>query len=159
MTLHRRDIDFPDLDAVVADAQSLHEKGYHPTGQWDLTQVCLHLATSLNSTIDGFAFRLSPVTRLFIRVMGMKKGMFRTRKIRAGLAAPQAMIFEPAGDDRQKEAQAAEALAKAVARFQEGRGRYVSHPVFGAMSDQEWNQFHTIHATHHLSLLVSAGVS
>ena len=40
----RRELYFSDLDEVVRDAEHLLAKGYDRAGNWNLAQVCTHLA-------------------------------------------------------------------------------------------------------------------
>jgi hypothetical protein len=39
-----RTLSFPDLDAVVREADALRVGGYERAGQWDLAQICGHVA-------------------------------------------------------------------------------------------------------------------
>ena len=159
MTAIRRPLDLPDLDAVEREARSLHETGYTQTGQWDLSQVCKHIAVTLNGAVNGFDFAPPGIFKFFIKLMGMIKRMFRIRRIRAGLAAPADVVFESANGDRDTEADAVEALSAAIERYKQARGRYHLNPAFGRLTDDEWDQFQTIHAMHHLSFLIPNTVS
>ncbi len=154
MTPPRRSLDLPDLDATLTDAQALHDHGYTQAGQWDLTQVCKHLTHALIGAVDGYDFNPPFLLRLMVKVIGMKKRMFRTRRIRAGLPAPASAVYEPVHGDRDKEAQAVAEMAAAIEKFKRARGRYVKHPGFGVLGDDEWAEFQTIHGMHHLSFLI-----
>ena len=50
----RRQLVFQNLDEVAADVDNLHAKGYVKTGNWDLAQVCGHLAEWMRFPLDGF---------------------------------------------------------------------------------------------------------
>ena len=54
MTVARRPLKFDSLDAVVRDAENLLASGYDRAGNWDLAQVCGHLAEWLRFPMDGF---------------------------------------------------------------------------------------------------------
>lgn len=153
MTTTRRDLSWTCLDAVVADAKSLHEDGYSQVGKWDLTQTCLHLSKTMRSSVQGFDGRLPWILRLVVQLIGVKRRAYRTRRLRTGLPAPKDFIYPSDGGDPQKQQQAIARLIEAIEIFQQGRGRYTSHPAFGRISDDEWYQFHVIHAMHHLSFL------
>ena len=88
-----------------------------------------------------------------VKLIGMKKKTFRTRRLKAGLPAPASVVFESAHGDRNKESHAVAAMARAIDKFKQARGRYVAHPGFGVITDDEWTDFHTIHGVHHLSFL------
>ena len=47
-------------------------------------------------------------------------------------------------------------LQAAVERIVSYAGSLQPHPVFGPISSDEWLEFHTIHAMHHLSFLAPA---
>ena len=57
----RRELDLCDLDAAVRDTQSLHAVGYLYAGQWDLGQVCGHLADWMRFPLDGFPMPPPPI--------------------------------------------------------------------------------------------------
>ena len=40
----RRELAFRNLGDAVDDARTLHRSGYLQAGQWDLAQICGHLA-------------------------------------------------------------------------------------------------------------------
>src|ERR1700734_1371701 len=50
----RRQLVFQNLDEVAADVDNLHAEGYVKTGNWDLAQVCGHLAEWMRFPLDGF---------------------------------------------------------------------------------------------------------
>src|SRR5580704_7056649 len=50
----RRKLTFATVDDVVLDADNLQAKGYQKVGNWDLSQVCLHLADWMRFPMDGF---------------------------------------------------------------------------------------------------------
>jgi len=87
------------------------------------------------------------------KLIGVKGRILRTRSIRAGLPAPDQFVFAPASDPAD-EAQAVEDLAVAVQRVEQNRGRYHPHPIFGCITDEQWLDFHAIHAAHHLRMLI-----
>ena len=143
-------MDLKDLDAVLAETSSLHERGYEKAGEWDLGQACCHCAMAIRETVDGFTFNPSGLMRLMVKLMGMKKKLFASRQIKAGLKAPASMVPSE-GLDASKEI---ESLRQAIEHFKSHEGQYLSRPVFGVLSNDEWHQFHTIHTMHHLSFLV-----
>ncbi len=147
--MERRDLDLPDLDAVVREARRLNEVGYRKAGQWDLAQACEHSTMPMNQSIDGFVFN-APLPVRLIATLFMKKSFFAKRHIKAGLKAPAPMVPEPGHDP----AAAIQAMHDAADRVKNHRGEFKPHPVFGRLTHQQWQDFLTIHAMHHLSFLL-----
>jgi len=146
--MDRRQLDLTTLDAVVEDIKQLHEHGYEKTGDWDLSQVCQHVALTMSMSTEGAKFKVNPIIRMMATLM-MKKKFFSKRSIAAGLAAPKPLC--PALSD---EAEAIQQFEQAVERFNAHQGDYHRHPLFGKLSRQQWHDFNTIHASHHLSFLI-----
>jgi len=147
--MNRRELDFRDFDALLADIQRLHEQGYEKAGQWNLGQICKHLSITMEMSLEGFPFK-GPW--LFRKVIGpfVKPRFFRSRKIKPGLPAPPTMVAEPDSD----EGQAIEQLKQITTRVREHRGEFQPHPFFEYLSPEQWLQLHLIHAAHHLSFLI-----
>lgn len=145
----RRELDLKTLDAVVADARRLLERGYEQVGDWNLAQVCRHIAAPMRLTIDGFDFKAPWVQRTVTRLF-FKKRFFRQRTIPTGLPAPPGTEFEADED----EAGAVAELEQAVERFKAHTGPLSPHPYFGELTRDEHMDFNTIHCSHHLSFLV-----
>src|SRR5262245_49705201 len=153
-TATRRQLTFATLDDVVRDAQNLLVKGYDRAGNWDLAQVCSHLAEWLRFPIDGFPkvpLVLRPVFWLMRTTVGKK---MRAKVLAEGFDAggrtmPQT-VFTPGGN-----ANAAVAKLKEVAeRFKAYAGPIHPSPLFGAMTKDEALQLQLKHCEHHLSFLV-----
>jgi hypothetical protein len=150
--MERRQLDLPDLDAVLAEARRLHEAGYEAVGQWNLAQACRHCTMPINGCIDGIDFKPSWLLRTFIKLTGAKGKFFATRKIKPGLPAPPSTVFE-SGED---EAMAITELEQAIARLKQHDGPFAVHPFFGRLSADQWHQFNTIHTMHHLGFFLPA---
>ncbi len=146
---NRRALDLPDLDAIVPEARRLMEARYEKAGQWDLSQICQHLAGAIHGSIDGGVPSASLPVRVIARFF-IKDALFKSRKIRAGVPAPQAIEHFPSCDENA----AIDRLAKAIDRLKQHHGPLATHPYFGKLSGDEWCQFHAIHASHHLGFLV-----
>src|SRR3954452_11842982 len=72
----RRELRFASFDEVVADAENLLAKGYDRAGNWDLAQVCGHLAEWMRFPLDGFPklpLFLRPLFWLFRNTVGRAK--------------------------------------------------------------------------------------
>jgi Protein of unknown function (DUF1569) len=143
----RRQLRFASLDEVVADAERLvSSPNTKMLGNWPLRQLLSHLATAINSSIDG-TFGLAP---WYIRLVGpFLKRRFITKGFSAGFKLPRELeaTFFPAGGSSQE---ALDGLRRAVGRTKNEQmtGR---HPVLGKLTHDEWTQLHLRHAELHLS--------
>ena len=75
----RRQLQFNDLDAVIADLDHLNQAGYDLQGNWDLAQICDHLAYFIRGSLEGYAPEDKPpwlIRFLFAKPM-LKKIMRR----------------------------------------------------------------------------------
>lgn len=142
--MNRRALDFQDFDAVVAEVSRLQAKGYERLGNWSLGQVCVHLALTLERSMDGFP-KLMP-TFLDRSILEL---MFKKRRMRSGVEMPDGLDPLTGASD----ADGVSRLQAALRRYSEHRGEYPLHPYFGAMSADEWRQLHLIHCSHHLGFL------
>jgi hypothetical protein len=150
----RRKLTFATLDDVVRDAENLQAKGYDKAGNWDLAQVCAHLAEWLSFPVVGF-----PKVPLVIRPMLWLARITVGRSLRekvlsqgfdaGGRTVPQT-VFPPGGDP-----------AAAVARLKDVAERFKAHmgpihpsPLFGKMTKDEALQLQLKHCEHHLSFLI-----
>jgi len=149
----RRELDLKTLDEVVAEVRRLNEGGYTKGGEWDLSQVCLHLSSSINQTIDGFMFKVPLTIRIVARLF-VKRSVLQTRKIRPGNPIPPEQVPGPSD-----EYSAVAILATTVDRYKAHRGGLHKHPVFGRLTHGEWREIHIIHGSHHLSFLLPRGKS
>src|SRR4051794_4089516 len=85
--LQRREIDFRSFEEVRRDIDRLCASGYERAGNWDLGQVCGHLAIALEESITGYPNRWPWVMRKLVRWFALKN-LFVTRRIRTGLKIP-----------------------------------------------------------------------
>src|SRR4051812_20851462 len=102
MPVERRKLNFASLDDVVRDAETLLAKGYDRAGNWDLAQVCNHLAEWLRFPIDGFPKMpvfLRPVFWLFRKTVGKAKRLkYAAEGMPSGKPTMPQTVFTPGGD-------------------------------------------------------------
>jgi hypothetical protein len=150
----RRQLQFGSLDEVVADVENLLAKGYDKAGNWDLAQVCGHLAEWMRYPIEGF-----PKPPIFV------KPLLWLMKVTAGkkmLAKILAEGFEPGGRTMPETVpppggDAAAAVAKlrsAAEKWKAHTGEVHPSPLFGPMTKETAQAVQLKHAAHHLSFLV-----
>jgi hypothetical protein len=137
----RRVLDFASLNEIMPDVERLLE-GHLTLGQWTLAQILEHLATSIRLTALGRAgSRRGQGSDEF------RQQFYRSRRFPEGIQAPHPRLIPPADADIHVQKQA---LEDAIARFTSADGPFPEHPLLGALSKEEWNQFHCIHCAHHL---------
>jgi hypothetical protein len=135
--------------------ESLHIQGYDKVGQWDLAQVCRHLADWLRFPMEGYPVSPAPI-RLMLRVVRNTVGPLQLRKLLATRSLPtggptlRETVPAPGGD----EAAAVERLRQVISRFQKQDGELYPSPLFGELDRETWRQVQLIHCAHHLSFLL-----
>jgi len=154
----RRKLAFTDLNEVVKDTEHLLAVGYDKAGNWELAQVCRHLADWMRFPIEGF-----PRPPLSIRLIlwGVRntlgKSLFRKyvdgNAMPAGKPTMPQTVALPGGDPIAAVAD----LGAAVERFRAYTGEIHDSPLFGAMTKDDATRLQLIHCAHHLSFLVPKG--
>jgi hypothetical protein len=148
----RRRLAFASFDDILADAEQLVASPHTKTlGNWPLDRLLMHLATAMERSIDGIRFAVP----WYIRVVGFFiKGRVLNRAMPAGFRLPS--DTEPKAYPAAVSPEAALArLRNSVARTQREKMNS-RHPVFGALTHEEWTRFHLRHAELHLSFAVPA---
>jgi hypothetical protein len=144
----RRKLAYSSLDEVLADAERLNSGAINALGNWSAGQIFRHLAISFNSSIDGFPFTFPWYFRLLGKVF--KKKLLRG-PMPPGYRLPadaEAVIPGPTSTE-----EGLAELRTAITRLQREPHR-ATNPIFGQISNDEWNQIHLMHANLHMSFLV-----
>lgn len=153
-TQGRRVLHFASLDEVVADAETLlASPEVKMLGNWPLAQLLMHLATAVNSSIDG----ISAKAPWHVRMVGpLIKGRILTKGMSPGFKLPKQVEpeFFPAAESPQE---ALECLRAAVARTCRER-MTARHPVLGKLTHDDWTRLHLRHAELHLSFAMTCVV-
>jgi hypothetical protein len=139
----RRRLDFDRIDAIMPDVDRLLD-GHTTSGGWTLGMICDHLTRAIRSTLLGRRAG-TPATPGQDEA---RAGFFRDRAFPEGRPVPLP-VLEPDPDADARDA--AEALRGAIARLDAFEGPWSTHMLLGAMSRDEWLQFHCVHCAHHLS--------
>ncbi len=149
-TPRRRRLRFESHEEVLADVRTLASGPTRHLGHWTLPYICQHLATAIESSIDGekgFALPLS--TRIVARLF--RNRILNTR-LPTGVKLPpdaEAVLYrEPESLE-----EAVGNLQRACARLQSTSQRQ-AHPAFGRMTAAQWDLFHLRHAELHLGHIV-----
>jgi hypothetical protein len=147
----RRAVSYASLREVLADAERLSQGKIKALGNWSPGQVFEHLARTMNQSIDGANFKIHWLVRMILPLMKsrMLKGPMRPGfKLPAGAA--RELVPGPTST--------ADGLAalRAATQRQERESKRAPSPAFGALTRDEWDRLHLIHAALHMSFLMPA---
>jgi Protein of unknown function (DUF1569) len=144
----RRKLDYKSYDELLADADRLSSGNAKTLGNWSPGQIFQHLANAFNGSIDG----LPGGFPWFIRVMAR---IFKKKLIAgpmpAGVKMPDKIAKVVMPQPTSTEVGLAN-LHAAVSRLKREPHR-ATHPVFGEVSNEEWDTMHLKHASLHMSFL------
>ncbi|MEM9586645.1 MAG: DUF1569 domain-containing protein [Planctomycetota bacterium] len=149
--MERRAIDFHSAEEVIRDIEALRQSGYQQTGKWNLTQICQHLAATMNGGMDGFGFRLPWILRATLLRWAFNYAL-KTRKLGSGF--PTFKSLKPSHTDPSDDDDAIDACIESCRRAGSFAGPMNDYPLLNEVSVEQWQDFMWIHASHHLSFLV-----
>lgn len=152
-TVTRRELNFSNLDEVVADAERAVEGNAKTLGNWSVGQILEHVATVMEKTIDGFDMKPALPVRLIGR--WFLKNRFLKHGMPAGfqLQGPAAKELLPPEVDAQ---QALEHLRHAAQRLKTEPPK-ATHPFFGDLTHDEAKRINCRHASLHMSFIQEEG--
>lgn len=151
MSIARRDIDFHSGEEVIADIEHLRKAGYEKTKNWNLTQVCQHLAGTMNGGMDGFGFRLPWILRATV-VKWVFAYSLKKRKLMNG--APTFPSLQPKAEDNADDDAVIDHCIETIRRAISFDGSMEDYALLDNLSVEDWRAFMWLHASHHLSFLV-----
>jgi Protein of unknown function (DUF1569) len=145
----RRKLDYASLEEVLADADRLSSGQVNALGNWSAGQIFRHLALAYNGSIDGFTMTFPWPLRLMARIF---KEKLISGPMPAGFNLPSDGAKAVAPGPTSTEEGLAD-LHAAVARLERESHR-AKHPIFGDITNEQWNKIHLKHASLHMSFLV-----
>ena len=145
----RRKLDYASFAELLADADRLASGPMKTLGNWTPGQVFRHLANAYNGSIDGFTMTFPWPLRTMAKLF-KKKLVNGAMPPGFNLPASGAKGLMP---DPISTEDGLAALHAAVARLQRETHR-AHHPMFGEITNAEWNTIHLKHASLHMSFLV-----
>ncbi len=150
----RRTLRYESYDDLLADAEQLSAGEVQCVGNWLPGQVFDHLGRSLEASIDGVPGKVPLPIRIMANLFFKKKFIYES--IPAGFQIPQSGVktFEP--EDGVPVEEGLAHLRKGVERCKSESHR-CKHPVFGDITQAEWDSFSLRHAEMHMSFLKPAG--
>ena len=151
-----RKLRFATFDDAIVDIQQLRSGPYERGGAWSLTQICDHLA----NTIDvGMNAGLPPMYPWIVRATVMRalfETLLFTEYMPSGAPAP-AEIQPTCGptDDAEKIDRCLQTLAIVRDRTEP----IPPSPLVTGMTLEKWKKLQRIHVTHHLAFLKPNGIA
>ena len=152
--MQRRHLTFNNLSEALADIRILKEKGYIKVGNWELSEVCDHLAKSTHTVMHGgsdfkvpFFLRIAKPILRFVVLPKILKGLPLTKKVNAPKSLQPTTTVDYHTVIAHLEKVTTEALAPSATFID-------AHPIFGKLNREQWVKFLTWHAAHHLSFLI-----
>lgn len=149
----RRDLDFQDMQAVLADLDSLEAAERAGTliqnGNWTLGQNAAHLGDFIEQSYDGFRFKAPIVIRLLFTGF---KPLFLGRPFPSGIklrGSSQTLVPQ----DGVTTEEGLGLLREQIGRIKKGEQITQLSPLFGKLSHEQWVMLHRLHANLHLSFL------
>jgi hypothetical protein len=150
MTVERRELEFDNLDQVLADMETLASGNVRTTGSFSFGQIVEHLARTLDVVTGQLQ---SPQVPLPMRVMArMMRPFILSRPMRPGFKLPskaQSVLWP--SEDIQPD--------QAIQHFREALRRYQAmeplpkHPFFGNMTRAQHDQLQCGHCAMHLGFV------
>jgi hypothetical protein len=151
----RRQLQFSNLDEILADARQLAAKPTRQLGNWSLGQAFEHLARAMDLAINEATFKVPLMVRIIVplfkkRILnGTMPAGFKLKEE----AAKHLIPLEPVSTDI-----GLRKLEAAIERQRSTPNRAKS-PILGRLTEAEWNQLHCRHAELHLSFFVPESAS
>lgn len=147
----RRKVGYKSYQELLSDADRLASGKVKLIGNWTEGMIFQHLAAAFNGSIDGLPGTFPWYLRLLVRLL---KKRILAGPMPAGFKPPadlaKAVLPEPTPT---KEGLAS--LHAAVDRPGRDATR-APHPLFGKLSNEEWDKVHLAHASLHMSFLAPA---
>ena len=143
-----RELHFKDFSEGLREVDRL-VNGYSSKGEWDLAQVCDHLAYFIEGSLDGHQYKVPWLLKVLFGGL-VRKRILRTGKMKANVPTPQ----KPLPARGMDQAQAIARIKKAIARLESHRGEMHDSPFFGHLTPDEWRRLHLTHMEHHLGYLI-----
>ena len=145
-TVQRRNLDYANIDAAIADVQSLR-RGYAQSGNWDLPQICWHLTNVLDRTSRPAT---EPATPEQIKMQPIKQQILATGRLPGRIEAPAPVVPpENCGEE------SIDAFIAALRRLAVYPEKSAVHRLWGPLTVAEFHRLSLIHCAHHLSHLTA----
>lgn len=147
-----RRVSFDAFDEVVDDIRRLHADGYTHGGNWNLSQICDHLAATLRGGMHG---GIKPMPWIARATAGKLLTEYILLSRRMGSGFPTPVELAPAQLPADDPARVDECIAT-LAEARDFSGPLRPHPYCLGLTLPKWKRLMLIHCGHHLSFLQPA---
>ncbi len=138
----RRQLRFPNFEALVADVQNLR-KGYVTCGNWTLPQACRHMTIAIHRTGTPST---APATPEQLERRPFFEQLMNGGSLPSGIPAAEAMIPPPDCTDAD-----IDAFIAALDIAQTYAQPTATHRLFGPLTPEQFRKLTLAHCAHHLS--------
>ena len=135
------------MDSSIQALDKLISKKVVTLGDWNLSQILIHCAQSIEFSMGGFPEHKSEV---FKSTVGKLAFAFFSTKGEMTHGLNEVIPGAPAIDSSADLNAASTRLRSAMLNFQAYEGPLASHFAFGSLSKQEYEQAHAMHFYNHL---------
>jgi hypothetical protein len=146
---NRRHVAFASFDEFLADAECLAGGPVRELGNWTLAQIFVHLARSMNVSVDGTQERFPWPLRIALRVARKR---IIGHSLKPGYRVPGNVAALLSPDPRPGLRESLWKLRSAAIRFQ-ATSKFPPHPAFGTLTREEYRALALRHAELHLSFI------
>ena len=155
MKQENRGLHFESLAGVLDEVHRLSGSGYTRKGNWDLAQICSHLADWALYPIDGYPAAPAPI-RAVLALMRITSGKGQLKKVlqNRGFGKGSPTMKQSIASDTVEEQAQILRLTEALNRLEKYQGPFQASPLFGHLDQKTWIEINLIHAEHHLAYLV-----
>ena len=152
--IDRREVHYESLQDLLADAERLAGSDVRTVGNWTLGQIFIHLAQSMDSSIDGTEMKFPWIMKKVFGLI-MNKEKMLNNPLPPGFKIPKKGQAQFSPDPSTSTEDGISALRAAIERCQNEASR-AEHPAFGELTREEWDKFHLRHAELHMSFVKPA---
>lgn len=145
-----RELKFSTFDDILAEAKRIAaQPGVSSRGSWTPAQNVWHVGRVVLASVEGFP---ADVPFIFKLVGPLLRNRFTKRAFNPGIKVPAKLAAHFVADSSVTADQAVELFEQAVAKRQ-AQGYIPASPLFGKMTEQQWEQLHCRHAEMHFGLI------
>jgi hypothetical protein len=144
----RRTLTFTSYSEVIKEIESLQKNGYKQGKNWNLGQICRHLAYYYKGALDGFPKMLPWIIRVTIGKLSLKQVLSKAESKEDSQTDPKS-VFPPEPDEKL----AIEEALLLLKRLEQNTSPLHPSGFFGDLTNDQWKILNLGHASHHLSFL------
>lgn len=154
MKQENRGLHFRSPEDIISEVHRLARAGYTRSGNWNLAQICSHLADWALYPLDGYPSVPGPV-RALLALLRITSGGRQLKNVleNRGFGAGSPTIKESVHPEQLDESAQIQRLESALKRLASHTGTFHPSPLFGELNRETWIEVNLVHAEHHLAYL------